>query len=124
MTSITNQQVCICIRNGVEIWVDANKQQAIRQVYQQARGKTMVTIEGRDVNLADLVGIFRPEDMEAKSRRSRGEWVCDSGHWHTKHDKCAHADAEALEKQRSLREKYSCVDCNRNPCECKLKLPT
>lgn len=95
---ITKNLMCLAIRNGVELWIEENK--LGNMVVLLEKNKFNI-IDGRLVNTADVVGIFKASDMADYTRRkngqwqdeegewrNRGEWKCDYGNWHTKNDWC------------------------------------
>lgn len=107
MNEIANLQKCIQMRSGVEIWIDVKKADALMTIIQERERtgqKGMFQFDGRLMNIADLVGIFMPSDMENSTRRKNGEWACQSGYWHAKGDKCdctPRAEKELLAKRET-----------------------
>ena len=109
MNEITTIQKCIQLRSGVEIWIDAKKADALMGIIQERErtGKRgTFQYEGRLINIADLVGIFKPEDMENSTRRKNGEWACQSGHWHSKGEKC---DCLSKEEQSLIQRRVEAI---------------
>lgn len=88
MNEVSNSLVCICIRNGVEIWVEQERAQNLVAMFTAPNPPQFVAYEGRLINRADLVGIFNPSDMEEHTRRKNGEWKCKRGTWHPRNREC------------------------------------
>lgn len=84
---IAKEQKCIVMRNSVELWVDAEKAAKFQADWEGQQIKGAVGFEGRTLNTADIVGVFKPEDMEAVTRRKNGEWQDKKGRWLQKGDK-------------------------------------
>ena len=105
---ITKAQVCLTMRNGAQIWVDADKAKALMdQLVNQASGAhRFVRWEGELINTADVVGIFKPGTMDAVTRRKNGQWQCGAGTWHGQDEKdcgCASAaDREIIRKREEV----------------------
>jgi hypothetical protein len=88
MTQLAKQQVCIVMRNGLEIWIDQDKYDKLKQIITQSNLK-FVNFDKRVINLVDVIGIFLPEDMDALTRRKNGQWQCQkASQWHDKGEKC------------------------------------
>lgn len=73
----------IVLRNGVEISVEKDRAEKIVALMEQ---KKFIEIDGRIINVVDIIGIFKPEDMEAVIRRKNGQWQKD-GKWYNKGDR-------------------------------------
>lgn len=86
-TDIAKKQMCIFMRNGIEIWIDEDKAEQISADLIKST-VSMARIEGRILNFKDIVGIFNPQDLEELHRRNRGEWKCKFKNWHGKNDVC------------------------------------
>jgi len=75
------------MRNEIEIWVDEEKAEMIGQsLIQQPKG--LFKCENRFLNGADVLGIFRLEDLEDMRLRQKGWWQCRKGYWHAKNEDC------------------------------------
>lgn len=95
------------MRNGIEIWIpEGEKLEKFQAILSNLKAHLFVEWEGRNMNTADLVGIFKPEDMEDMKRRKNGEWVCAKGTWHKKFQEC------------DCRKTEYCDKCHSNPCLC------
>lgn len=88
MNEIAKVSVCIQLRSGVEIWVEEERGVKFMALLSSANAPQFVEYEGRLINKADVVGVFKPSDMEASVRRRNGEWTCQLGSWHSKGEKC------------------------------------
>lgn len=108
MTSnLANQQMVIILRNGIEIWLDKAKADAIGEDLEQDRISKFFMAEGRRLNSVEIVGIFFPADLESLKRRKKGDWQCNYGTWHSKDDACQCAQENAREETKVKMEQYS-----------------
>lgn len=83
---LAKKQMCIQTRSGIELWInEEDSQKAFAALNGTGR---FVILEGRMLNAADVVGIFKPEDMDSATRRKNGQWKCNGGQWHDKGEKC------------------------------------
>lgn len=126
-TEITKPQLCVVMRNGVEIWAESEK--AERFGNDCVRGlKGMVQFEGRFLNTADFVGIFTPDDMESLIRKKNKQWKCKHGTWHDFGEKCVCMSQEEKDYSKKRNEAIAkCDKCSNGwiqgekgmrPCEC------
>lgn len=80
---------CVVFRNGIEIWIpEGEKLERFQTLLTNLQSHMFVSWEGRNMNTADITGIFKPEDMEAMKRQKKGEWQCKYGTWHDKNSEC------------------------------------
>ena len=75
----------ITLRNGVELSMEKGRADKLLILMEQRK---FLEIDGRVINTADIVGIFKPTDMEDVTRRKNGQWKCSFGRWHDKNVKC------------------------------------
>jgi hypothetical protein len=78
----------IVLRNNIKIWVLEEKADQIGQDLIGEDRKLVKKIEGRYINTADVVGIFKPMDIDAQTKDKSGEWKCKKGNWHGRGEKC------------------------------------
>lgn len=78
---LAKKLMIVSIRNGVELSIEKDKLDEIKSLMEIKR---FVSINGRPVNTADIVGIFNPEDMEAVIRRKNGQWQGKDSKWHNR----------------------------------------
>ena len=81
-------RVCMLVRPGLEIWLDSSKATAISSDLINNKAGKFIGIEGRLVNVADIAGIFTPEDLQDYRRRERGQWKCKYDAWHSRNETC------------------------------------
>lgn len=86
-TSIAKIQKCLVMRNGIEIWLDADKSERVEMAL-VASPKGMLRLEGRLINAVDIIGIYLPEDLTDMQNRKQGMWKCKHNKWHNKGDDC------------------------------------
>lgn len=86
---VSKSLVCIVIRNGIQIWVEADRAEKLRQVLRNSTEHKFIEFDDRVINTADLTGVFTPEDMEELTHRKNGEWMCKHGNWLAKNELCA-----------------------------------
>lgn len=106
MNEISKALVCVCLRNGVEIWVEQDRAENLIGLLTAPNAPQFIKYEGRLLNRADLVGVFSASDMEEHTRRKNGQWKCPQNSWHQKKEDCACPTPEALENRRRLEEEY------------------
>ncbi len=109
MNELVTPQKCIQMRSGVEIWIDARKADALMQEVdrrEKAGIRGTFTFEGRLMNIADIVGVFLPGDMESSTRRKNGEWMCHAGAWHGKGEKC---DCLSLSEKTAIKRREEAI---------------
>ena len=109
MNELVTPQKCIQIRSGVEIWLDGRKADALADEVdrrEKAGIRGTFKFEGRLINIADIVGIFKPEDMESSTRRKNGEWMCHAGAWHSKGEKC---DCLSMTEKNAIKRREEAI---------------
>lgn len=106
-TEITKKQMCIQTRSGIELWI--NEEDAHKAFASLNGAGRFVVLEGRMLNAADVVGIFKPEDMDGATRRKNGQWKCNGGQWHDRGEKCT--CASLAEQQRAKRRDETARNC-------------
>ena len=107
-TEIAKKQMCIQTRSGIELWI--NEEDAQKAFASLNGSSRFVVLEGRMLNAADVVGIFKPEDMDGATRRKNGQWTCKGSQWHDKGEKCM---CPTLEEQRRAKMRDDAAkDCN------------
>jgi len=87
-TEITKKQKCLIQRNGIEIWLDEDKANALQQILDNITEHKFIRFNGRSINTADCTGVYLPEDIEDLKWRKNGYWKCDNGIWHPKGELC------------------------------------
>lgn len=96
MSKVAKTAVCLSVRNGVEIWMEADRAETlISALHGPNSNQQFFFFEGQMINRADIVGIFSAETMGAVTRRKNGQWVCQYGTWHEKKSTCECAAAQA-----------------------------
>jgi hypothetical protein len=88
MNQLSKNLSCIYIRNGIEIWIEDDRAETLRNVLKSPNAPQFIEYENRIINRADLVGIYSALDMENMTRRKNGEWLCKSNTWHGRGEKC------------------------------------
>jgi hypothetical protein len=88
MNELANSQMCIVMRNGIEIWVDKDRALRLQAVLKGLSVNKFIDFDDRSINTADILGVFNPQDMDLHTRRKNGEWQCDKGRWHSKGQMC------------------------------------
>jgi len=86
-TSITNPQMGLVMRNGLELWLDKEKAMDIGESMLSSP-KGIMRIDGRFINAVDIIGIFTPQDLEDYHKVKRGQWRCKYGNWHSRDENC------------------------------------
>jgi hypothetical protein len=83
MKEIANNQVCVLLRSGLELWIDAARRDELEVVLGDS-SKRFIHINGQLVNPFEVLGVFTPDAMEDRQRRKNGQWKCMKGNWHEK----------------------------------------
>lgn len=83
--------MCILIRGGMEIWVEAEKLETLKAMI---KAKELIQIGKNVINPVDISGIFEAKEMEDRNRRKNGQYQCQYGFWHEKFDQCGHRSAK------------------------------
>ena len=92
------------IRNSVEIWLDEKKWEKLEYALKNNIGK-FYDMEGRTINVADIVGIFLPIDIEEVKRRKNGQWKCKYSVWHNRGENCeCHKNKIQIANDKRLKE--------------------
>lgn len=88
--TITNPQKCIVQRNGVELWIDAERADKLQQVLEIMTEHKFIRLEGTGctINTADITGIYEPTLINDMKRRKNGEWKCRDAQWHQRKEVC------------------------------------
>jgi hypothetical protein len=84
---LTKELMCLCLKNGIEIWIEKEKLDAITPLLETKR---FININGNIINTESIMGVFLAKEMEEKSHRKNGEWKCDFGFWHKRYEECGH----------------------------------
>ena len=87
MTNLARKEMCVLMRNGIELWLDSDKATTFGNDLTEGM-RTVVKIEGRYLNTVDIVGIFTPQDLDDYKRIKNGQWKCTKGTWHAKGEDC------------------------------------
>lgn len=86
MNELSKNLKCICLRNGVELWIESER---LEKLNLENAGR-FLKIDEEIINTADIVGIFTAQTMEEKTRRKNGDWQCKWGYWHIRKEECGH----------------------------------
>lgn len=106
---LSKNLMCIVIRGGIEIWVEADKLPDIEKGKEQ---KKSFILNGELINSADIVGVFKATTMEEFARRKNGQWKCDFGFWHDRFEKCGHTQKDTKEYREKISKLPHCKACN------------
>ena len=87
MNELANKQVCVLLRSGLELWIDAAREAELEKVLGDSN-KRFIRINGQLVNPFEVLGVFTPDAMEDRQRRKNGQWKCMKGNWHEKGEGC------------------------------------
>ena len=86
---ISKKLYCVQLRTGVEIWLEEDKINSIKNFLSEARSSHFLTFDnGEVINTADIAGIFSAQTMEELTRRRNGQWKCNHGYWHKRGEDC------------------------------------
>lgn len=113
MKQITKNLKCISMRNGIEIWIEADRAKMLQKQLPQLQSHKFIDFDERIINTADLTGIFTPQDMADLTNRKNGQWKCEKGKWHDKATECECHVEEEIKRKQEIEKAYS--ECNK--CE-------
>ena len=85
---LTKNLMCICMRNGVQIWIEKERIMTLQSELAKLTGSKFILFEEQVINTADIVGIFTPQSLNELTRRKNGEWQCQFFRWHEKKEIC------------------------------------
>lgn len=102
MNEISKKLMCVQMRSGVEIWVEAEKAERLQDILEHLNQHKFIRFEDQTFNTADVVGVFTASSMSDLTRRKSGAWKCQHGEWHDKGEKCGcigREDREAIKRR-------------------------
>ena len=88
MTQLSKNLVCVLMRSGVEIWVEAERAESLKNQIETSKQSMFVRYENQFINTADISGIYTADVMADLTRRKNGQWICTSGKWHDRGRRC------------------------------------
>lgn len=88
MSKLTDKTHCVLLKNGDQIWVNAERSGKLKQLLLNAQGTAFVDIDGKLISTSLIAEIMSATDYADFSHTKRGEWKCNFGEWHSKFDKC------------------------------------
>lgn len=88
MNELSKSLRCVVMRNGIELWLEADKADSLQHVLLNTTQHKFVKFGERTINTADISGIFVADDMATFTRRKNGEWQCGKAKWHAKGQQC------------------------------------
>lgn len=103
MNELAKPQMCVLLRNRVEIWIDKERAPAVERAMNT---KANFDLEGSLISASEVSGIFTPEHMEQYKRIQQGQWKCKWGEWHDRGEKCAHEDPAVVKARRVRHERF------------------
>lgn len=103
MNELATKQMCVLIRGGIEVWVDATEADKVQKLMETQK---YIKLRGSVVATFDISGIYTPEHMEERKRRLDGQWRCRTGTWHEKQEKCECKDELQLKRYEARRKEY------------------
>ncbi len=86
MNEISKKQKCIVMRVGAELWVDEDKLSVLEGLMETQK---FIKIDGNLIAVSDILGIYKPEEMEDVTKRKNGMTKCRYGNWHDRGEQCA-----------------------------------
>jgi len=83
---LTKTQMCIVLRNNIQIWIDKEKATKFQQVLQNITSSKFIQLDDQTINTADITGIFNSQTLEEYTRLKRGQWKDKKGKWYGKNE--------------------------------------
>lgn len=88
MKKLTKQLCCLLTRQEIEIWIDKEKADKIKEYLIKHDKNGFIIIENQMFQVKDIVGIFDAIYLEERKRRKEGQWKCKYNKWHPKGEEC------------------------------------
>lgn len=110
MNEITKNLVCVVIRNGVQIWIENDKAETLKNLLNRKDKPQFVEFENDYINTNDISGIFSALSMEEVNRRKNGQWKCERNSWHDRGEKCNPFISNCYAATDDL-----CIKCGKKP---------
>lgn len=85
---ITNPQLCVLMRSGIQVWVDADKANELIADLNSGKIKGFIVIGGEMINTVDISGIYTPEKINEYNKSKSGQWKCEHGNWLPRNKRC------------------------------------
>lgn len=79
---------CVVMRSGFFLWMEEEKAEKLKSVLMQGNKSAFIEIDGRVINVVDIIGIFGSDEMDDYFRLKRGQWKCIYGDWHERNGEC------------------------------------
>ena len=70
--NIRKIQKCLMVRNGIDIWIDEDKSNAIKIDMLKNFDNNFIEVEGNMINIKDIIGIFSNSLVIDLERRKAG----------------------------------------------------
>jgi hypothetical protein len=96
---LSKNLVCILMRSGVEIWVEADRAENLKTSIEASKQSMFVRYENQLLNTADISGIYTADVMADLTRKKNGEWKCRQAVWHQYRTKCDCAVDDWFERE-------------------------
>lgn len=106
MNEISVNLYCVLMRSGIQIWVESEKAENLRDLLVQITAHKFVKFEDQVFNTADLEGVYNAETMNSLTRRKNGQWLCRYDKWHDRKEECGCLSEEAQRKRAAFRANY------------------
>jgi len=103
---IAKQQLCLIQRNGVQIWIDAEKAKKLQTILANITDHKFIQFDGRTINTADCTGVYLPEDIENLRQQNNGMRQCQHGKWHSKNEQC---NCVSIESQNRIKRREEAI---------------
>lgn len=82
---ITNPQMCLLMRSGIQLWIDLEKAEKIKPLI----GKGIqIDIDGEVINGSDISGLYNPQTIYELNKSKSGQWKCEHLNWIPRGKKC------------------------------------
>ena len=105
--------MCVCMRNGIQIWIEQDKIQILTDILAQATSSKFIVFENQVINTADILGVFDAKTISDLTRRKNGQWQCARGEWHERNGDCGcHMEElrELYDEQKKIID--DCKECD------------
>ena len=103
---ITNRQMCVLLKNGIQFWLDESIAQSFVEDWQNLKDHRVMVVGGEAFSSNEIAGVFSPEKMDEYTRRKNNQWKCGLANWHDRGEKCECEDPTKVAERLKYREEF------------------
>ena len=84
---LTDKTFVVLLHSDVRVWI-TEKQKKELGIRMAKGGVDIISVGDNLIKMSAVAAIISAGDIDAMDNRKRGKWLCDSGKWHARNDKC------------------------------------